>query len=141
MGDGDEVEWEDRGKVAGTIRRYFYAPDGQPPDGWELARCLSVAKTMKRHGESEEDICDAVRGAAIMRDEGRLGKWVRPGDKMTMRTFITAKRAGVSLYRLGLHVVQKRESHKSEHAMAAISEALEAAAGRTGEGNGRGGSR
>lgn len=124
------MEWEDRGAMAAAIRKHLYVPDGQPPPRWDMGRCLSVVKTMKRYGEDEREIRDAMRGLALMREQGMLGGFLRPGEKATMRVFITAKSHGIPLYRRALHEVRKRESHESEAAMTAIGRAMDAAAGR-----------
>lgn len=128
MADGGEQNGgHNLDPIAGAVRTYLWVPDSQPPPNWSMAREMSVAKLMMRYGEEPEDIVEAIRGVAELRELNELGSLAKRGEKMTLKIFTTAKSHGIPLYKIALHRRRKHGADESEAAAATISEALRAA--------------
>lgn len=65
-------------------RQQFWAPDGQPPDGYTTGREVDIWIKIIDRGHSEERLEEAMLGLALQRDRGELGT-IKPGMKITSR--------------------------------------------------------
>jgi hypothetical protein len=74
--------------IAAIIRDTLYAPDGKPPEGWDIRRDLRIAKLIQvQNGRT--DLPDAIRGLRILYPKGKL----------TLKLIAAQKsRIGVQLY-------------------------------------------
>lgn len=76
------------GVLMTLVRVHLYVPDGRCPrriqtGRWDERRDASILKALcGKYGISE--VADAIRGLAVLRDEGAL-TWARPKTKMTLR--------------------------------------------------------
>lgn len=97
-------------EFAAAIREHLYQPDGQPPRGHNIGRCLSVVKQMIAKGVSEADILDAICGVRLMHKNkayGREIEWLSHG-KLTMLAFNRAEQQGVRLLEAAAHEYRKQ---------------------------------
>lgn len=65
-------------------RELLYPPDGQPPDGYDENRDVSVYRDLLKQGHSPQDIELAMEGLAHLRDSGQLD-FLQRGEKVTAR--------------------------------------------------------
>lgn len=83
--------------IAALIRSVLYTPDGKPPEGWEIARDLRIAKLIQvTNGRT--DLEEAIRGLRIL----------YPTGKLTLKLIAAAKsREGVQLYNRAVAAYRK----------------------------------
>lgn len=115
----ENTEWEEvpeptrrspLGQLAGTIRKVWWAPDGEPPAEWTMGRELGA---WKRLGHQDVELCiQAIHGAQRLREQG--GTWWRsdPRDyadlswmqdeKLTAKIFINAYAGAVPIWQIAL---------------------------------------
>lgn len=101
-------------QLAPVIRRFAYLGE-DPPDGWELGRCLSRCRQLLERGYSVEDLEDGIRGFRFMverRDEaicdGDGEPFVRPGEQFRVVVFERAEERGSKILGLAAHSWRKR---------------------------------
>lgn len=74
--------------LLGLVRSKLYAPDGQPPANWDIARDGSIVKQIRK-AYSPRDIGIAIEGLAIVRDHPGVFAdevdWLKRGSKVTLR--------------------------------------------------------
>lgn len=77
-------------ELLGIIRQRFYAPDGNPPEGYTVGREISIIRQLRKQNKSNDEIANAIEGLARIRDaDGRVGDeqlaTPRRDEKLTMR--------------------------------------------------------
>lgn len=100
--------------IAGLIRERLYI-DGQAPDTkvsgrpWNIGRDLNIVKALRTLGIVETEIWAAVRGVALLRDRGELGR-IKPQHKLTMRVLYNTKDGQTNLWRRSVSAWQQAEN-------------------------------
>jgi len=107
-------EEDPNGAVAGLIREHLYV-DGTPPSTkvsgrpWNLGRDINITKALRALGIVETEIWAAIRGVALLRDRGELGR-IKPHEKLTMRVLYNRKDGQTNLWRRSVSAWQQAEN-------------------------------
>ena len=101
------------GQLMQAVRRSLYAPDGQPPAGYNDGRDVTVIHALRRKRYSGDDILDAIEGLAILRERGELD-WLLPGQKATMRALYNTRTGVRPVFALAQEARAKAPSVRRE---------------------------
>lgn len=69
------------------VRNQFWRPDAEPPDGYSASRERTIWDECLARGHTRDTIAKALRGAALKRDRGELGR-IGKLDKITSRILL-----------------------------------------------------
>jgi hypothetical protein len=72
------------GQVMARIRKVLYAPDGQPPEGWQEGREMSLIRALRAKGTTGDQMLRVVDGLRLLIDSGDV-EWAPRGSKATLR--------------------------------------------------------
>jgi hypothetical protein len=85
-GTGDLTD----GELMGLVRQHLYVPNGQAPNGYSVARDVTIIRALRKQRLSGYQIADAIEGVRLMCEAGELGK-KHPGEKLTMRALYNTR--------------------------------------------------
>ncbi len=74
------------GNLMSLLRHYGYADDGKPPTGYDDKRDFTIITKILNSGSSPESIAHGIFGAHLIRESDEC-RFLRPGEKFTMRIF------------------------------------------------------
>ena len=91
----------------GLVRDTLYR-DKRPPVDWHSGRDVKIIKQLWKRGHPTQDIHDAIRGVALLRDKHELA-WLPPGDGATLRV-LYANNGTTPLWTAALAAYYKSEN-------------------------------